>query len=482
MSELDATTPSGGGTYRHLMRLSEGGMGLVDLCVREGGRFRRLYAMKRLKPSIREDESCRSMFIEEARLAGLVHHPNVVSVLDVGEDRDGPFLVMEYVDGVTANDLLRHARRSGVLLPVSVVVDVVAQAAAGLAEAHDQAGYDGKPLELVHRDVSPHNLLIGHNGVVRVTDFGIARATGTSHQTSTGILKGKLGYMAPEVLQFTPADARTDIFALGVVMFELLAGRRLYSGDDHERAKRIVKEPPPDIGEERDDVPPAVQALLVAMLAKDPDERPQRASDVAARLVGVHAELRASDSYVSLRDCVEEEFATAREERQIRIQRTIDEAAAKRATPTKKWLRPAAAAALVLSVAALVAFALRSDDPGPETVRAASQTAAMVPVQPPAVEAEAAPATVEVRIESTPPARVTGPDIDEQTPAVLTLARSDEPIELVLRRSGYRARTVPITPNADARLELRLDRVRRRRPRRTRTSMMTPDRLNKIWD
>ncbi|MEM7609463.1 MAG: serine/threonine-protein kinase, partial [Myxococcota bacterium] len=216
-------TSSTGSGYEYLFDLSKGGMGSVALAVRRDGRFTRLYAVKRLLPSLRDDVQAREMFLEEGRLAGLLHHPNVVGVTDVGEDEQGPYLVMDYVEGISARDLTVHARRSGVPLSIAMVCTIGAQTARGLSAAHELCAHDGAPLQLVHRDVSPHNILLGFDGIARIADFGVARAIGREHRTSTGVLKGKLGYMAPEMLQFHEPTAKTDLFALGVVLYEMLA-------------------------------------------------------------------------------------------------------------------------------------------------------------------------------------------------------------------------------------------------------------------
>lgn len=463
-------------------------MGQVDLCVREDKSFRRLYAMKRLKPGIREDAECRMMFVQEARLAGLVHHQNIVSVLDVGEDAEGPFLVMEYVEGVTANDVLKNARQSEIPIPVSVCLELIAQAARGLDQAHTQTSHDGTALQLVHRDVSPHNILIDFHGVARVTDFGIARATGNNHQTSTGVLKGKLGYMAPEVLQFAPVDARADIFALGVVLFELLATRRLYAGNDRERAARIVNEPPPDVGEERRDVPPETQALVVSMLAKDPEERPASGLVIAERLEAELRRLRADPDYCGLSDYIEEQFEDVRERRQNEVQVALDTpeptSPANKPRPIAAGSRLRWATVLALSLAGLgalgVAFVLQTTRPALEP-RVAKEQAPPVEVEP---EAQEEAPEVLVRVTTTPPgAQILGEGIDVRSPATLTLPQSEEPLELEIQHAGYRTRTIEVTPNGDAELEVTLVRRRRRRNRRTkRTTMRAPNGLSELWD
>ncbi|MDQ3035168.1 MAG: serine/threonine protein kinase, partial [Myxococcota bacterium] len=349
MVHVDAPTPDRSGAttrYQRLFDLAEGGMGRVELSVRRGPSFQRLYAVKRLQHAVTADAEARSMFIEEGRLAGLIHHPNVVGVLDVGEDERGPFLVMEYVAGITARDVIVLGKRSGLPTSVQICCRIMAQAARGLAAAHDLTSHDGSVLELVHRDVSPHNILIGFDGVVRVTDFGIARATGREHRTSSGVLRGKLGYMAPEVLQFHGADARTDLFALGVVFYELLAGRRLYGGeDDAARARRILDEPPPDIGELRMDVAPDAQQLLVSLLAKDSADRPKSAREVADRLDAVVHQLVEVEGAHPLEEFVCEAFGSLQAERQRAIHAALDELApATEAGPvTSEVTRPAVA-------------------------------------------------------------------------------------------------------------------------------------------
>jgi eukaryotic-like serine/threonine-protein kinase len=162
--------------YRSLCVLATGGMGRVDLAMRQEGAFRRLYAVKRLKESYREEEDFLRMFLDEARIAGFLRHPNVVSVLDLGRDADGPYLVMDYVEGVSLNSLIARVRSSPI--PTQVALSIAQQIAEGLHAAHELTSPEGDSLHLVHRDVSPQNVLVGYDGVARITDFGIAKAMG----------------------------------------------------------------------------------------------------------------------------------------------------------------------------------------------------------------------------------------------------------------------------------------------------------------
>lgn len=271
--------------------IARGGMGVVELVLRREGSFERLHALKRLLPALRSDPSVRRMFLDEARVAGLLRHPNVVSVLDVGEDERGPYLVMDYVDGISLARLIADTP-AGDLIPLGVCLSLLRQIAEGLHAAHELCDHAGAPLELVHRDVSPQNVLVGYDGVARVTDFGIAKALGRSGGTTVGLLKGKAGYLSPEQLRFERLDRRSDLFSLGVVAYELLSGRRLYDGDElSDIAQRILREPPPDLAEVRGDVPDELVGLLFDLLSKDPAHRPATAAEVARALEVIEREL-----------------------------------------------------------------------------------------------------------------------------------------------------------------------------------------------
>jgi serine/threonine protein kinase len=300
-------------TYTFVAPIAQGGMGYVELCFRREGRFLRWCARKRLHQHFRGDPRFRSMFVDEARLAGLVRHPNVVGVSDVGEDEDGPYLIMDYVEGVSLSKTIREigGRQS---IPMQVALRICLDVAMGLHAAHEVRSEDGTILHLVHRDVSPQNILIGFDGTVRVTDFGIAKALGNASQTNTGVLKGNMGYLSPEQLQFQEADRRSDFFSLGVTLYEMLSGARLYPNKDgFDGTRRILSEPPPDIGEIRSDVPPELVELLFEMLSKEPEARPPNALEIANRLEGILAPLIAEEGSLTVADHMEQHFAEHRE-------------------------------------------------------------------------------------------------------------------------------------------------------------------------
>tara|TARA_B100001750_G_scaffold236198_1_gene239703 strand:+ start:811 stop:2424 length:1614 start_codon:yes stop_codon:yes gene_type:complete len=322
--------------YRHLCEIASGGMARVYVAVERGDRSGALFAVKRLHPHLRDDPRARRTLFDEARLAGNVTHPNVLKVHGTGRDTDGPYLAMDYVDGISLAELYSAVKRLDEEMPLQVCVDVTRQIALGLHAVHEQAG----GLLVVHRDVSPHNVLIDFAGRARIADFGIAKAAPGSSEdedraaTSTGVLKGKVGYMAPEQLRFEEPDRRADLFALGVVLYELLAGRRLYHGSDGaEGARRILHEPPPDIMDEREDVPPEIVQLLFVLLAKDPAMRPETALSVAERLGAIQRALAEEEGRtVRLGDYAGSFFERERRERKRRIDdglvrsRALDEA------------------------------------------------------------------------------------------------------------------------------------------------------------
>jgi serine/threonine protein kinase len=309
-----------GSSDRRVALLGKGGFGEVELIVRREGRFQRLYARKRLLPAHQQDVELRSMFFEEARLAGMIRHPNVVSVLDVGADQQGPFLLLDYVDGVSAQKIIENARAKAEPIPLQVCLRIAMQVADGLHAAHELTDHQGRSLGLVHRDVSPANILVGYDGVARVSDFGVARALGRSTHTATGFLKGKFGYMSPEQLRFEEPDRRSDLFALGVVLFELISARRLYANQEGmDGARRALNEPPPDLADHRDDVPEALVQLLFAMLAKQPVHRPETAKWVSNRLEAISAALAAEEGRIDVAEYLEQEFGAERQQQQAAL-------------------------------------------------------------------------------------------------------------------------------------------------------------------
>ncbi len=340
--------------------IAKGGMGHVDLVLRTERGFSRLYARKRLRPALADEPRAREMFLREAHIAGSLRHPNVVAVVDVGDDEAGPFLLMEYIDGLPLAAWIDDAAHRGDALPLATCVKVARDVALGLHAAHELRTADGAPMPLVHRDLSPSNILVGYDGVPRVTDFGVAKILDPSFEETQGILRGKLGYMAPEVLTFGAVDRRADLFSLGVVMYEMLTGRRLYGdADPTARANRILHEPPLDPSLVRIDVPAPLTELLFDLLAKAPSDRPSTAREVADRLDAVLRELTWDDEAgPTMEELVEERFAATRAEaqalREDSVRRALVRRRQRRRTRTA-WRWAGAAMGLLLALAATVA-------------------------------------------------------------------------------------------------------------------------------
>ncbi|AKF03933.1 substrate-binding domain-containing protein [Sandaracinus amylolyticus] len=261
------------GRYEILHRIASGGMGSVHLARAHGAAgFERLVAVKTLHPHLAHDDEFVAMFFDEARLAAQIRDPHVVATIDVLDEPD-LLLVMEYVEGVHLGVLVRRAQEREGRLAAPVVLRIVLDALQGLAAAHDLRDASGRPLGLVHRDVSPQNVLVGLDGVARLTDFGVARAEARRATTREGTLKGKLGYMAPELSAGETADARADLFAMGVVLWEALIGRRLFDGEsDAEIAIRVSTAPVATLSS----IEPSLAALDAVMsraLARSRDAR-----------------------------------------------------------------------------------------------------------------------------------------------------------------------------------------------------------------
>ncbi|WP_437978482.1 serine/threonine-protein kinase [Sorangium sp. So ce295] len=265
--------------------IASGGMASVHFGRLVGAHgFARTVAIKRLHPQFARDPEFSSMLLDEARLAVRIRHPNVVTTLDSVQADDELFVVMEYIAGESLSSLLREAGRRGAQVPQPIGSAIIAGALAGLHAAHEATDEEGAALEIVHRDVSPQNILVGEDGIPRVLDFGIARAAVRSQVSRVGQLKGKLSYMAPEQLRGAPLSRRADIYAASVVLWEVLTGRRLFTGEcDAEIFGRILEgvvQPPSVYG----DVPKALDEVVLRGLDRDPSRRYATALEMAAAL------------------------------------------------------------------------------------------------------------------------------------------------------------------------------------------------------
>jgi serine/threonine-protein kinase len=267
--------------------LATGGMATVFLARLSGvGGFQRFVAIKRLHPHLAREPEFIEMFLEEARLAARIHHPNVVPILEIGQSDQGYYIVMEYVEGDTLGRLLARSAQTGVRLPVKVGLRVMIDMLAGLDAAHELKDDDGNGFGIVHRDISPQNVLVGVDGSSRLSDFGVARATSKLSTTRTGQLKGKLAYMAPEQARgHKDVDRRADIFASGIVLWEVLACRRLFKGDgEADTLNRVMNEPIPPVRSAAPSIPAALEAVVAKALERDRNKRYGTAAEFADSL------------------------------------------------------------------------------------------------------------------------------------------------------------------------------------------------------
>jgi hypothetical protein len=267
--------------FELIAELASGGMATVYLARLSGaGGFQRFVAIKRLHPHLASDEEFVQMFLDEARLAARLHHPNVVPILEIGESPQGYYLVMEYVEGDTLARILARSAQAGRMLSPKVSLRICLDTIAGLHVAHELKDDDEQPLHIVHRDVSPQNILIGMDGSARITDFGVARATTRLSTTRTGQLKGKLAYMAPEQAKGSDVDRRADVFAMGIVVWECLTQKRLFKGEgEADTLNRVLYEPIPSCKQTNPEVGAPLEAVVMKALERDRDKRYANASD-----------------------------------------------------------------------------------------------------------------------------------------------------------------------------------------------------------
>jgi len=296
------------GKYTLLRRLAQGGMAELFLALhRSVAGFEKLVVIKRILPEMSKDQGFITMFLQEARIAATFSHPNIVTIFDVGQAEGSYFIAMEHIHGEDLRSIVRSMKPKSVTeFPIEHAIAIVSGVAAGLAYAHDKRDLNGNPLNIVHRDVSPQNILVTFTGDVKIVDFGIAKAsqdakplaeietTGTTqkpaseHHTKAGQLKGKIPYMSPEQARGEPLDARSDIFSLGVILFELCTGRRLFRGKDETETLRMIVEgeyPQPSVVNPR--ITPGLEAIILKSLAKDLTQRYQSGRELQQDLENV---------------------------------------------------------------------------------------------------------------------------------------------------------------------------------------------------
>ncbi len=274
------------GKYLLLDRINIGGMAEVWRAKTFGaGGFERLVAIKRILPNIAEDEEFITMFIDEAKITVQLNHANIAQIYELSSIANSYFIAMEYVSGKDMRAVFDRCRKRGEPAPIPLSCYLIAQCCEGLDYAHRANDKNGRPMGIVHRDVSPQNALVSYEGEVKVIDFGIAKAAGKATKTQAGILKGKFGYMSPEQIRGLPLDRRSDVFAIGVCLYEMLTGERLFVGDSDfsvlEKVRKVEVLPPSHFNRK---IPDALEKIVMKALAKDVDERYSYGSELGEDL------------------------------------------------------------------------------------------------------------------------------------------------------------------------------------------------------
>jgi serine/threonine protein kinase len=274
------------GKYLLIDKLGTGGMAELFLAKQTGLKgFEKVIAIKRILPHLTENPEFVSMFINEAKLAALLSHQNIVQIYDLGSVVGIYYIAMEYIMGKDLRAVLSNSRSKNRPLPISHILQIISRILSGLDYAHRQKDLTGRELNIVHRDVSPQNILVSYEGEVKVVDFGIAKAASLGGETRTGVLKGKLAYMSPEQAWGKLIDRRSDIFAVGIILYEMLSGTRLFKGENElstlEKVRETKVEPPASLNAE---ISKELEAITLKALAKDPNDRFQTASEMEAAI------------------------------------------------------------------------------------------------------------------------------------------------------------------------------------------------------
>ncbi|MET0401174.1 MAG: serine/threonine-protein kinase, partial [Cystobacter sp.] len=284
---MNQVQPSQLGKYRLLELIAKGGMGEVYKAQQEGpAGFSKTVVVKRILPHLTGGEHFVDMFLEEARLAARLSHPHVVQIFELGEQQGEYFIAMEYIQGPSLHGVRKRLRDLGQPFPFDIAAYVVAQALQGLHYAHELRDEAGRPLGIVHRDISPDNILVSRDGVVKVVDFGIAKAADASVQTQSGTLKGKLSYLSPEQVGGRPASPRSDIYATGVMLYQLLTNTLPFRAPSSAALLQQIVTAEPEAPRRHElDVPPELNDIVMKALRKHPHERFATAQEMSRALL-----------------------------------------------------------------------------------------------------------------------------------------------------------------------------------------------------
>jgi eukaryotic-like serine/threonine-protein kinase len=323
MPTLRLNAPVRFGKYLLMNRIASGGMAELFLAKQTGLKgFEKVVAIKRILPALTQDQEFVGMFINEAKLAALLSHQHIVQIFDLGSTEGFYYIAMEYVMGKDLRALTQRSQARSLPLTPGHALLIASRICAGLDYAHRKKDLHGRDLHLVHRDVSPQNILISYEGEIKLVDFGIAKAATQASETRTGTLKGKLSYMSPEQATGKPLDHRSDIFSLGIVLHELVTGQRLFSGNNEfaiiEQVRQAQIAPP---SERNLDLPPEIDELVMKALAKNPADRFQQASDMELAIDHLIAARGYAFSSLSLANYMHALFEEDMADDTVRVQR-----------------------------------------------------------------------------------------------------------------------------------------------------------------
>lgn len=495
---MPETTTSRIGRYEIVGLLATGGMAEIFLGKLIGpSGFERPVVVKRVLPHLARVPSFVDMFVDEARIVAGIHHPNVVQVQELAHEADELFLVMEYLEGESVGSLTRRLAGRGDTLEYALAAFLVAEACAGLHAAHELKDDEGYPRDLVHRDVSPQNVFVTYAGQCKVLDFGIAKAANRSTRTEAGQVKGKFAYMSPEQCMGKPLDRRSDVFALGVLLWELTTGRRLFKrGSEMLTFKAICEQRTARPSETMQGYPPELERVCMKALSRRREDRYQSALEMRRDLLGVARTLGLSDvPEEEIARLMRQLFEQRIEEKQEMLRRVrggslptaipaaeLDEeidlpsaaedpstiyTASDVKSPVPRSPRRVVFIGVGLAVLGIGSGAVWFVS-HPKMESSAPERPAVVAVAPAASTAAPAPKdTVTLRIETTPSvARVLVDGKDRgPTPLDLSLPKSDTPVEVTLTRAGFAPRKESVVPNVSQRLVLPLTPSRTEKPK-----------------
>jgi serine/threonine protein kinase len=299
------------GSFEIIRRIARGGMAEIFLARTSGpSGFEKLVVLKKILPKFASRPRFVQLFLDEARIAATLDHPNIAQVYDIGMSDGSYFFTMEYLHGQDMRAILHRTWRTGERFPIEHAVQVARHVASALHFAHDKQGPDGVSLGIVHRDVSPSNVIVTYDGATKLLDFGVAKTTAQTAKTRTGALKGKISYMSPEQARGAPIDRRSDIFSLGIVLWEMVTTQRLYRGEnDLATLQLIITQPPKPPSVVRPDVPPELERIVLRALAQNPDDRYATAEQLVTDLDELAREHRLKQSPNALAASIGQLFA-----------------------------------------------------------------------------------------------------------------------------------------------------------------------------